>query len=55
MDVQLEAPPRHAELAIVTGVTAYSDPPQAYSNLWVIRLTGDGRCSEFTEWWMLHS
>ena len=47
----LDAP----ELALVTGVTAYSDPPQAYSNLWVIRLADDGRCREFTEWWMLHS
>jgi ketosteroid isomerase-like protein len=43
------------ELGIVTGTTSYSDPPQAYSNLWVIRLATDGRCREFTEWWMLHS
>lgn len=41
------------ELAIATGVTAYDDPVQAYSNLWVIRLAEDGRCREFTEWWML--
>ena len=32
----------------------YLQPPIEYSNLWVIRLDGDGRCSEFTEWWMQH-
>jgi ketosteroid isomerase-like protein len=42
------------ELAIVTGTTTYVDPSQVYSNLWVLRLAEDGRCSEFTEWWMLH-
>ena len=43
------------ELAIVTGTTTYLDPSQAYSNLWVLRLEEDGRCLEFTEWWMAHS
>ena len=42
------------ELAIVTGTTTYSGAEGTYSNLWVIRLNEDGRCSEFTEWWMLH-
>ena len=42
------------ELAIITGTTTYRDPPLIYSNLWQLRLEGDGRCSEFTEWWMLH-
>jgi uncharacterized protein (TIGR02246 family) len=46
----LDAP----DLAIVTGTTTYLDPSEAYSNLWVLRLGDDGRCSEFTEWWMLH-
>jgi uncharacterized protein (TIGR02246 family) len=41
------------EVAIVQGVTVYSD--ETYSNLWVIRLSADGRCHEFTEWWMVHS
>jgi ketosteroid isomerase-like protein len=40
--------------AIVQGETVYRDPPYAFSNLWVIRLDGDGRCTEFTEWWMQH-
>ncbi len=39
------------DLAFVRGWTGYRDEPD-YSNLWVIRLTDDGRCSEFTEWWM---
>ena len=43
------------ELSIVTGTTTYLEPPRVYSNLWVIRLEGDGgRCREFTEWWMEH-
>lgn len=41
-------------LGFVRGVTTYSEPPVVYSNLWVIRLEPDGRCSEFTEWWMEH-
>ena len=42
------------DLGFVRGWTRYTDPPAEYSNLWVIRLTSDGRCSEFTEWWMEH-
>ncbi len=38
------------EVAVVQGVTRY--PRQTFSNLWVIRLDGEGRCREFTEWWM---
>jgi len=41
------------ELAIVQGVTVYAD--ETFSNLWVIRLGPDGRCHEFTEWWMTQS
>ena len=42
------------EVAVVQGETVYRAPPRTYSNLWVIRLDGEGRCSEFTEWWMQH-
>jgi ketosteroid isomerase-like protein len=42
------------DLAIVEGTTRYREPPHTYSNLWVIRLDADGRCREFTEWWMKH-
>jgi hypothetical protein len=38
----------------VQGKTTYHDPPQTYSNLWVIRLDSRGECTEFTEWWMTH-
>jgi uncharacterized protein (TIGR02246 family) len=41
------------DLAFVRGWTDYpNDEPNSYSNLWVIRLDEEGRCSEFTEWWM---
>src|SRR3712207_3721759 len=40
------------DLAVVTGVTHY--PEQTFSNLWLVRLDSDGRCQEFTEWWMEH-
>jgi uncharacterized protein (TIGR02246 family) len=40
------------EVAVVRGTTNY--PDRVFSNLWVIRLDGDGRCLEFTEWWMQH-
>jgi ketosteroid isomerase-like protein len=43
------------DVSIITGTTTYLDPPQGYSNLWVIRLDPEGRCSEFTEWWMEHT
>ena len=39
-------------LTFVRGHTTYRDPPAVYSNLWVIRFGADGRCVEFTEWWM---
>jgi len=41
-----------AAAAVVQGETVYRTPPGAFSNLWVIRLDGSGRCTEFTEWWM---
>ena len=42
------------DLGVVRGWTRYVDPPREYSNLWLIRLTSDARCREFTEWWMEH-
>ena len=38
------------DVAVIEGTTTY--PTQTFRNLWVIRLGPDGRCSEFTEWWM---
>ncbi|MBO3748749.1 nuclear transport factor 2 family protein [Streptosporangiaceae bacterium NEAU-GS5] len=40
------------DVAVVQGITVYSD--KTFSNLWVIRLAADGRCREYTEWWMEH-
>jgi uncharacterized protein (TIGR02246 family) len=40
------------DVAVVQGETVYRSPPRTYSNLWVIRLDAEGRCTEFTEWWM---
>ena len=40
------------DLAFVRGWTHYAEPPQDFSNLWVIRFDVEGRCIEFTEWWM---
>jgi SnoaL-like domain len=37
-------------LGFVRGWTSYENA--TYSNLWVIDLAEDGRCREFTEWWM---
>ncbi len=39
------------DLAFVRGWTHYTDPPD-YLNLWVLQFDGDGRCVDFTEWWM---
>jgi ketosteroid isomerase-like protein len=47
------------DVGFVRGWTRYAptdqEPQTDYSNLWIIRLEPDGRCSEFTEWWMEHS
>jgi uncharacterized protein (TIGR02246 family) len=40
------------EIAVVQGETVYPSERHTYSNLWVIRLDTEGRCIEFTEWWM---
>lgn len=37
---------------VVRGWTRYLDPVREYSNIWVIKFDGQGRCEEFTEWWM---
>jgi hypothetical protein len=37
---------------IVRGWTRYSNPDREYSNIWLIQLDDQGRCTEFTEWWV---
>jgi ketosteroid isomerase-like protein len=39
--------------AIATGETRYGDG-NVYSNLFVLRFDGDGRCSEFVEYYVHH-
>lgn len=39
------------DVSVVQGVTKYAGAA-TYSNLWVIRLSQDGRANSFTEWWM---
>ncbi len=39
------------EVAVVQGETGYADG-RNYRNLWIVRLSDDGRAREFTEWWM---
>jgi hypothetical protein len=40
------------ELAVVTGQTRYFAPAMSYRNLFVIRFVDDGRCYDFTEWYI---
>jgi hypothetical protein len=45
------------DLAVVTGTSTYTEAPggpvkDVYDNCWVLRFDADGRCSEFTEWYM---
>jgi type II secretory pathway pseudopilin PulG len=45
---------RRHDVAAVQGETVDRTTPQTSSNLWIIRLDAEGRCTEFTEWWMQH-
>lgn len=41
------------DVAVVTGTTAYSKPQRAvYDNCFVMRFGTDGRCAEFTEYYV---
>ncbi len=40
------------DMAVVKGHTRYTSPPASYRNLFVIRFDSDGRCVDFTEWWI---
>ena len=41
------------DLAVVQGEVDYAGPDDDFVNLWVIRFAEDGRCAEFTEWWIV--
>jgi ketosteroid isomerase-like protein len=38
------------DTGVVRAEVHYAQPEQEYRDLWIIRLTGDGRCREFEEW-----
>jgi len=40
------------EVAVVTGTTQYFDPAAVFRNLFVIKFDEDGRCRDFTEWYI---
>ena len=45
------------DLAVITGTSVYSAEPggpiaQTFDNCWLVRFDDQGRCSEFTEWYM---
>jgi hypothetical protein len=39
-------------LGVVQGRTKYFQPEREFANLWVIRFDEQGRCEQFTEWWV---
>jgi uncharacterized protein (TIGR02246 family) len=41
-----------SDQAVVRGWTHYHNTGREYSNIWLIRFGADGRCREFTEWWI---
>ena len=40
------------DAAVAVGVSTYTDPPKVYDNVYLLRFDADGRCSEFTEFFM---
>jgi hypothetical protein len=39
-------------VAVITGTTRYLNPEATYRNLFVIRFDLEGRCTDFTEWYI---
>lgn len=45
------------DVAVAVGTSTYTDGPggpvkEVYHNCWLLRFDADGRCREFTEWYM---
>jgi ketosteroid isomerase-like protein len=40
------------ELAVAVGTSSYTDPEKVYDNCYLLRFDSEGRCSEFTEFFM---
>ena len=42
------------DVAVAIGESRYPPEGKTYSNIFVCRFDGDGRCTEFREWFMSH-
>jgi ketosteroid isomerase-like protein len=56
-DADYEAVAVDGDVAVATGSSSYSDDPggpasKVYDNCYVMRFDSEGRCREFTEWFM---
>jgi ketosteroid isomerase-like protein len=40
------------DVAVAVGSSTYTDPPTVYDNCYVMRFDSEGRCAEFTEFFM---
>ena len=40
------------DLAVAVGESSYTDPAVVYDNCFLVRFDADGRCREFTEWYI---
>jgi len=40
------------DVTVITGRTRYLEPPLTYRNLFVLRFDDEGRCYDFTEWYI---
>lgn len=40
------------DVAVATGASTYTDPEAVYDNCFVLRFDAEGRCREFTEWFV---
>jgi ketosteroid isomerase-like protein len=51
-DAEYRAVAVDGDTAVATGTSTYREPAKVYDNAFVLRFDGDGRCREFTEWYM---
>ena len=40
------------DVAVAVGASTYENPPAVYDNCYLLRFDADGRCAEFTEFFM---
>jgi ketosteroid isomerase-like protein len=52
-DASYSAVAVEGDVAVATGTSTYTgDPPRTFHNCFVMRFDGEGRCREFTEWYV---